>query len=98
MIVDLNVRTARALLLRVLPTVPTAAKWTKVGPCLDFVIMGLLCHFLLRHAAIHALSSFTAAREKNKSDRSSLDPSVDEEVNWRAVTGRRASATRKLQC
>ena len=35
------------LVLRTLPTVPCAAKWTKVGPCLDVVVTGLWVHNVL---------------------------------------------------
>ena len=39
----------QGLLLRRLPTAPVANKWTKLGPCIDFVVLLRLCCNLMKH-------------------------------------------------
>ena len=56
--VDRMVAGILSVLLRHLPCVTSASKWTKLGPCVDFMIMGSV-HGLLLHlwkSAFHKLS------------------------------------------
>ena len=40
--------TALGVPLRAMPTTPAANKWSKLGPCIDLLLVGLQCHQLLR--------------------------------------------------
>ena len=50
----------RHVLLRHLPPVPVAARWTKVCGCVDFVVGGVLCGGVLPRLFDAAFSGFTA--------------------------------------
>ena len=39
----------QGMLLRRLPTTPVANKWTKLDPCIDFVLLLRLCCNLMKH-------------------------------------------------
>ena len=76
----------RRLLLRHVPTVPVASRWTKIGPCLDFIVGGFLCHGLLPALFDKAFSSFSAAGPRVQFS-PEVDVALEEEMKWHAITG-----------
>ena len=82
----------RKLLLRVLPSVPVANKWTKMTPCVQFVVSGLLLHNLLPRLFQSAFQATTATTEPALSTQ--WDPAQQEELNFHEVQGIRMTRTR----
>ena len=69
------------LLIR-MPDIPSQGKWTTVGPCLDFVFIGVAVHGALEHICAHAFQKLMSE--------TIVEVAGDESSNWRAVNGVRA--------
>lgn len=85
----------RKLLLRVLPCVPATNKWTKVTPCVHFVVSGFLMHNLLPglfQSAFKATKASTAEPAKDQQ----WDPAQQEELNFHEVQGIRIARCREF--
>ena len=77
----LVVHHATSLLLRKLPTVPAANKWTKIGPCMDFVVAGILVFALIPRLFAKSFAAFTFKLPPAASAAEVEDPGMQEEVN-----------------
>ena len=78
----------QGLLLRRLPTTPIANKWTKLGPCIDFVVLLRLCCNLMKHLldlAMEATDNERGARGSGTDPE--MDSRMDEEFNWHKLNG-----------
>lgn len=88
-------KTIRQLLLRTLPCVPVANNWTKISPCLQFAVSGILVHQVLPalfHIAFQAFAAVATITSSNAFDE--LDPAMREEVYFRQINGVRIEKTR----
>jgi hypothetical protein len=68
---------------RAIPGVPAANKWTKLGPTVDMLVMGMLCHGIFTKA-------FLAMRLRHQGGAiEGLDPQLMHDACWAEVQGRR---------
>ena len=89
-------RTISALigvLLHVAPPVPSANKWTKLGPTLDFFLPGVLCHGILTVIYEKAFAKQQSKPSQPGQEAADTgDQCFIEAVNWHAVQGKRYKA------
>ena len=85
------------LVLRRIPGTPSATKWTKLGPCLDCMLLGQLHGLLamLFRTALGKLPFVTDVQSdvKNKDD---IDPEAQSELTWHQVAGSRYQKATRL--
>ena len=80
------------IILRIQPCVPSLSKWTKLGPCLDFHLMGM-CHSLLEKLFA---SAFKHVIVKPPSAEGNEELRHDAGFSWEEVAGSRLTRTRAL--
>lgn len=78
-------------LFSTMPCVPAANKWTKLGPCCDWVCMALLTHNLLNHVFCRLKAPKTETLQEGIDD---IDEELRKDVAFRAVAGKRYNASR----
>ena len=84
----------KVCLLRVLPSIPSASKWTKLGPCLDWFLALWLPHSLLQHiygAAFGSLAVVLCTKAASGSVIAGATEAFTQDINWHAVAGSRMS-------
>ena len=81
------------LVLRRIPGTPSATKWTKLGPCLDCIILGQL-HGLwaMLFRTAFAKLTFTTDVQSDKD----IDPEAQSELTWHQVAGSRYQKANRL--
>lgn len=85
----------RRFLLAAMPPVPSPSKWTKAGPCLDFLVGSWLIHKFLPRGYEIAFSSMAFAQWKEGAE----DYTLVEELHFSQVAGSRSRANKLfLQC
>jgi len=86
----------RKIMLRSPPAVPTLNKWTKLGACIDFIVLGLTVHNVLVALFLKGMAEIVPSKDRVLE--SVVDDDVDEELrralNWSAVNGARFKASR----
>ena len=87
----------RNLFLRVLPAVPVASRWTKIGGCLDFIVGGVLCSGVL---PLMFVVAFSATPGPGRDDEGGALHEVDieewKDQQWHRVTSQRIRAAREF--
>lgn len=82
--------TCRDFLLRMIPPVPAANKWTKLGPCCDVIMSSLLAHGIFRDIFLGLKFDTSAIGVEESGD---LDDQLRSDVQFRAVQGKRFAAS-----
>ena len=72
----------RAVMLRVVPTVPALSRWTAVGPAVDFFVLGYLFRQILGPLCHAAFESFVSAATTISGETT--------EADWHKVRGNRS--------
>lgn len=85
-------RSAQDFLFHAAPTVPSANKWTKLGPCCDWLAMALCAHGLL--AGVFAQLKEPKAEVSLQQDLRDLDQDLRKDVAFSAVAGSRFNASK----
>ena len=93
---DLCVRKVTQCLLRTIfvrrPPSPASIKWTKFGPCTDFIFAGCACHNLLPEVyrlAFDKLSAKMVSQSVLTIDHQRLHTDLAQDMDWGPVNGRR---------
>jgi hypothetical protein len=81
----------RQLLLRKLPCVPVASRWTRVFPAIAFTVSGILLHGALPALFSRAFANFNYEAMDDLTKE--LDPAMQEEVSYHKVNSSRAKHT-----
>ena len=83
----------RELHLARLPTIPVASRWTKPGPCIDWLSVGTQSHGLLPELFDKAFKSFPIPVHAPVVD-DNIDPAIQQELTWHAIAGKRVHKSR----
>lgn len=83
----------RRLVLRVLPVVPVASKWTKLNPSVQFAANGILLHNVLPSLINSAFQSIKAPAKLEEGN-DDLDPGQEEDIRFHKVQGQRVTRCR----
>lgn len=84
------------LTLRRIPGTPSATKWTKLGPCLDAMLVGQL-HNLWPKLFSTAFARMTFVTDvKSDVNPADVDPEVQSELTWHQVAGVRYQKANRL--
>ena len=79
----------KRIVLRCQPTVPQISKWTKLGPCNDWFLIGCVAG-LLRRLFRHGFAAIDWQREVEQAGGQDVDlGNHNEEFSWHAVAGSR---------
>jgi hypothetical protein len=74
---------------RCIPSTPAANKWTKLGPVIDILLDGLLCHGVV-------VLAFLQLQVESENKAADVDVQLQLDLNFSAVTGGRYQAARKF--
>ena len=87
----------KSVLFRKIPVVPAANKWSKLGPSMDVVIIGNLCHRMLER--VFELLSLSEGSNEGKQTQlvafktddhdAHIDPALVQDASFSAVAGTR---------
>ena len=88
----------RRSMFRVLPAIPSAMKWSKLGPCLDYFLSVNLANGLYRHVYKNGFQEFhqtlkqSAERVERATGKAGENEDWRNDVNWHHVASKRVFA------